>query len=175
MCVSPDSGARIGAHDRGTTTTKEDTMKKILIATDGSPASAEAIDFGVELAEEHEGELMFVHVVAELDVIPATGFGLAGAFPHEPTDADRAALDEAAATAAEHGIYCTTAMLTGDTIDEIVAYADSHDVDLIVVGSRGRGAIAGTLLGSVSRGVLRESRRPVLVVRSTPVAAHATA
>jgi nucleotide-binding universal stress UspA family protein len=44
-----------------------------------------------------------------------------------------------------------------------VAYADSREVDMIVVGSRGRGAIASALLGSVSRGVLRASKRPVLV------------
>ena len=58
-------------------------------------------------------------------------------------------------------------LLRGDTVDEIVAFADSHDVDLIVVGSRGRGAIAGALLGSVSRGILGESKRPVLIVRAT--------
>ena len=57
-------------------------------------------------------------------------------------------------------------MLRGDTVNEIVAYADSHDVDLIVVGSRGHGAIASALLGSVSRGVLAESKRPVLIVRA---------
>ena len=76
-------------------------------------------------------------------------------------------LEDAAAVAAEHGIVSTTALLRGDTIDEIVAFADSHDVDLIVIGSRGHGALASTLLGSVSRGVLRESKRPVLVVRAT--------
>ena len=37
-------------------------MKKILIATDGSPSSAEAVEFGVELAEEHEAAVIFVHV-----------------------------------------------------------------------------------------------------------------
>ena len=58
-------------------------------------------------------------------------------------------------------------LLRGDTVDEIVAFADSHDVDLIVVGSRGRGAISGALLGSVSRGILGESKRPVLIVRAT--------
>ena len=58
-------------------------------------------------------------------------------------------------------------LLTGDTVDEIVAYADSHDVDLIVVGSRGHGAIANALLGSVSQGVLRESRRSVLVAQGS--------
>lgn len=71
--------------------------------------------------------------------------------------------------AAEHGIVATTVLLRGDPVDEIVAYADSHDADLIVVGSRGHGAIAGALLGSVSRGVLAESKRPVLVVRDASV------
>jgi nucleotide-binding universal stress UspA family protein len=60
-------------------------------------------------------------------------------------------------------------LLAGSPADEIVAYARSIDADLIVVGSRGRGAVAGALLGSVSRGVLRQARRPVLVVRGVEV------
>ena len=72
--------------------------------------------------------------------------------------------------AAEHEIDAKTALLRGDPVSEIVAYADSHDVDLIVVGSRGHGAIASALLGSVSRGVLSESKRPVLIVRAAHVA-----
>ena len=148
-------------------------MKRILVATDGSPSSTEAVAFGVELAAEREAELIFVHVVPTLDVVPVTGFGMGGAFPHEPSEHDHVLLEEAAAVAADHGILSTTAMLRGDVVDEIVAYADSHDVDLIVVGSRGHGVIAGALLGSVSRGVLGESKRPVLIVRAAaaPVAA----
>jgi nucleotide-binding universal stress UspA family protein len=150
-------------------------MKRILIATDGSPASTEAVEFGVELAAEHGAELIFVHVVPKLDVVPMTPFGIGGAFPHEATERDVAALADAADVASEHGLISTTAMLTGNDVDEIVAFADSHDVDLIVVGSRGRGAIAGALLGSVSRGVLAESKRPVLVVRGKHVAAPVVA
>jgi len=141
-------------------------MERILVATDGSPSSVEAIAFGVELAVEHEAELIFVHVVPVLDVFPGSPFGgMGGAVRHEPGEEDRLLLEEAAATAAEQGVVSTTTLLGGDTVDEIVAYGDSHDVDLIVVGSRGQGGIASALLGSVSRGVLGESRRPVLIVR----------
>ena len=141
-------------------------MKRILVATDGSVSSTEAVQFGVELAAEHAAELIFVHVVPLVDVVPSTGYGIGGAFPHEPSGEDRALLEDAAAVAFEHGVVSTTALLRGETVDEIVAYADAHDVDLIVVGSRGRSAVTAALLGSVSRGVLAESRRPVAVVRA---------
>ena len=148
-------------------------MKRILVATDGSVSSTEAVGFGVELAAEHDAELIFVHVVPVFDVVPSTGFGLTGAFPHEPTRIDRELLDDAAAVAIEHGVVCTTALLRGDTVEEIVGYADTHDVDVIVVGSRGRSAVSATLLGSVSRGVLRAARRPVVVVRAGALVPHA--
>jgi nucleotide-binding universal stress UspA family protein len=68
-----------------------------------------------------------------------------------------------------------TKLLKGKPADEIVAYADSIDADLIVVGSRGHGSLTSALIGSVSRGVLREIRRPVLIVRGAPVPAAAAA
>ena len=141
-------------------------MKRILVATDGSVSSTEAVQFGVELAAEHAAELIFVHVVPIVDMVPATGFGIGGAFPHEPTAADSALLEDAAAVAIEHGVIATTALLRGDTVDEIVTYADNRDVDAIVVGSRGQNALSAALLGSVSKGVLREAKRPVVVVRA---------
>jgi nucleotide-binding universal stress UspA family protein len=146
-------------------------MKRILVGTDGSPSSADATTFGVQLAVEHGSELIFVHVIRAIDVV-LSGMGcLGGAVFHEATAAERALLEDAAAVAAEHGVVATTALLRGNnTVDEIVGFADSHDVDLIVVGSRGRGSIANALLGSVARGVLSESARPVLVVRGAPVA-----
>jgi nucleotide-binding universal stress UspA family protein len=144
-------------------------MKKILIATDGSAPSREAVQFGLELAEEHAAEVTFVHVVPVLDRSFADGIGVPAAVPHHIDELDRKPIDEALALAAEHDVDAKAELLAGIPADEIVACADALDADLIVLGSRGRGAIATALLGSVSRSVLHEARRPVLVVRGAHV------
>jgi nucleotide-binding universal stress UspA family protein len=144
---------------------KEDTMKSILIATDGSPSAREAVEFGLELAEDQSATAVFAHVAPAVDVVPTSGFGVTAALPHDLTDYDWSSLEQARDLAAARGIEAKIQMLRGQTADEIVAYADSIDADLIVVGSRGHGAVTSALLGSVSRGVLHEARRPVLVVR----------
>ena len=144
-------------------------MKKILIATDGSPSAREAIEFGLELAEEHAAEVTFVHVVPVLDRSFADGIGVPAAMPHQIDELDRKPLEDALALAAERDVDARAELLAGIPADEIVAFADTLDADLIVLGSRGRGALATALLGSVSRSVLHEARRPVLVVRGAHV------
>jgi nucleotide-binding universal stress UspA family protein len=144
-------------------------MEKILIATDGSESAREAVEFGLELADEHAAEVTFVHVVPVLDRSFANGIGVPAAVPHQIDELDRKPLEDALALAAERDVDSKAELLAGLPADEIVAYADSIDADLIVVGSRGRGAFATALLGSVSRGVLHEARRPVLVVRGAHV------
>jgi nucleotide-binding universal stress UspA family protein len=143
-------------------------MKKIVIATDGSPSGLEAVEFGLELAADQGAEPIVVHVAPATEVLPVAGFGMGApvSVPHEPDEYDRASLDQAVEIAAEHGLEAKAELLVGDAAHAIVEYADSVDADLIVIGSRGHGAIAGALLGSVSRRVLHEARRPVLVVRA---------
>jgi len=140
-------------------------MNRILIATDGSPSGQEAVDFGIELAADQGAGVAFVYVVPVLDIVPMSGFGLGGAVEHKPTERDTELIDEAQEKAHEAGVAAYSRLLRGDPVDEIVAYADTIDADLIVVGSRGHGAVTSALLGSVSRGILQEARRPVLVVR----------
>jgi nucleotide-binding universal stress UspA family protein len=148
-------------------------MQRILIATDGSGSADEAVELGLELASEHGANVFIVHVVPAADVAPWSAFGMSAGAPHVETPLDRGPLDEAVARAEERGVSATGELLTGTAVDEIVAFADSHDVDLIVMGSRGHGAVARALLGSVSLGVLRETRRPVLIVRAAAVPAPA--
>lgn len=150
-------------------------MKEILIATDGSSAARAAVEFGLDLASERNAEAVVVNVAPAIDIVPMVGFGVPAAEPHPVSNYDRSALEEASRLAAKRGVKVRTALLTGDAVDEIVAYADSVDADLIVVGSRGRGAVASALLGSVSQGVLHEAQRPVLVVRRAPAKVDAPA
>jgi nucleotide-binding universal stress UspA family protein len=148
-------------------------MKTILIATDGSASSAEAVDFGVELAAEHEAKVIFVHVAPALDVLSSAGYGMVAAIPrvlHELTEADHAALEDAEQVAARAGVEARSELLVGNAADEIVAYADAQGADMIVIGSRGHGTLASVLIGSVSRRVLSESKRPVAIVRGLAAA-----
>jgi len=144
-------------------------MKRILIATDGSDAARHAVELGVELAKDEDAAIAFVHVVPLSYLVPTSGFGLVGHLPYEPTASDEAVLDDAIAVADREGVPAISKMLRGNAVTELIAYADLIGVDLIVVGSRGHGTIASALLGSVSRGVLTHSRRPVMIVRAVPV------
>jgi nucleotide-binding universal stress UspA family protein len=148
-------------------------MKKILVAIDGSEAATQAVAVAVELAAEHAAELVFVHVAPALDVIPWSGFGsTVAAFPHELTHSDVGPLEAAAAVAAEHDVPATSRLVRSNTpVEEIVAQAESVDADLIIVGSRGHGAVASVLLGSVSRALLDQTRRPLLIVHALKVPA----
>lgn len=141
-------------------------MKKILIATDGSPSALRALDLGLELAEEDGARPVLVHVAPTSEFLPVSGFAMGPvAVQHELDETDQAPLDEASRMADERGLESEVRLLSGNPAKEIAAYADSIDADLIVLGSHGYGAISSILLGSVSRGVLRLTNRPVLIVR----------
>jgi nucleotide-binding universal stress UspA family protein len=144
-------------------------MKRILIATDGSAAANQAVELGVELAHDEGAEVIFLHVVPTADMISMNGFGLMGYVPHEPVEWDQRMLKDAQALAESEGVSAGIALLRGDPVTEITRHANAIDADLVVVGTRGHGALASARLGSVSRGILSASKRPVLIVRAVAV------
>src|SRR5215218_8578942 len=120
---------------------KGGAMKKIVIATDGSAPSQEAVDFGLELAGEHKADVTFVHVMPPDEYMYAGRLGGTVPMQHpEPMDESETALKDAAEAAKAAGIAYTLERISAPTADGILSVADKQDADLIVVGSRGRGA-----------------------------------
>lgn len=138
-------------------------MKSIVIATDGSGPSREAVREGLELA------LATGAAVTLVTVRPAVSPVLGEPFYQEKLSerhaGARAAMADAAALARELGVEAEEEILDGDEAGMIVECARQHEADLIVVGSRGHGVVTGLLLGSVSQGVVDRADRPVLVVK----------
>lgn len=146
-------------------------MKQIVIATDGSPSATEAVDVGLELAQEQGAEVTFVHVTTP-DEYAVSRLGPGHPIPHhEPIDESEIALTAAGEAATEAGVPYALERISGDAVDTIVAVGDAKNADLIVVGSRGLGPVRAALLGSVSRGVLDDAQRPVLIVKTEKVPA----
>ena len=133
-------------------------MRRIVITTDGSESAADAVAAGIELAVEQGAPVTFVHVVSDPAALPLRE--------------DEVALAAALELAVKRGVDSELIVVSGNAADEIVAYADTIDADLIVVGSRNRRAVKGLPLGSVSDAILREARRPVLVVRTPATQTH---
>ncbi len=142
--------------------------KTILVATDFSDASGLALTYARELARQFASTLHLLHVVADADVSPGTE----ALWGFSETEVQRGWVDEATAKleglcpADERTAFAVrTAVEVGPPADGVVRYAGDHRVDLIVMGTRGRGAVEQLLLGSVAAEVVRRAPCPVLTVR----------
>jgi len=135
---------------------------KLLVAVDHSAVAERVIHAAREMALLSEGEVWLLHV-QEKEVMPR-----AGVYPIE-SDADAlAAVERAARELSEAGIkthYEVRTSIYGYAAREIVAAAQDCHAGVIVMGSRGRGDIAGLILGSTAHKVIHHTDRPVLVVR----------
>jgi nucleotide-binding universal stress UspA family protein len=136
---------------------------KILVPVDHSAVSDRAVLAARDLAQLSSGEVWVLHL-REFDV-----GGRAGALPPRETrdeaDAEVAASVEILTKAGvkAHGIVKNT--LHGHAAREIVADAIELDCGVIVMGSRGRGDLAGLVIGSTTHKVIHLTDKPVLIVR----------
>jgi nucleotide-binding universal stress UspA family protein len=147
-------------------------MKRIVIATDGSDGAWAAVEEGVELAAEVGAEVTFVTVRPRISALLGDQL-----YQHRLTEQlaqARAALEPAEDEARRMGVDYESDILEGDPVECIAQAARGWGADLVVVGSRGYGAVASAMIGSVSRGLLNRSPVPLMIVR-TPARAEATA
>jgi nucleotide-binding universal stress UspA family protein len=149
-------------------------FKKVIWATDGSEHADRAMGLAVEMAKADGAELCVVHIVEKLLSGRASGMD---AFANE--DQIRAKIEQQAKTLADEGLQTTTRITAGmgNRIgDRIAAIAQDDGADLIVVGTRGHGALGAMMLGGVTQRLLHVSHCPVLAVPPlVPVEAGAAA
>ena len=130
-------------------------LQKIVVGNDGSDYSIDAVKLAAEIAKAAGAKLDVVHV----SHLPATFY--AAAFE---TPIDLQAQMDSLRQEAEHRAKEALAAV-GYPADTLVEYAEREGADLLVVGSRGAGAIERFLLGSISDRVVHHAHCPVLVVR----------
>jgi nucleotide-binding universal stress UspA family protein len=144
-------------------------LKKILVATDFSEPSEAALSYGRELARNFGASLTVLNVV---DNIVTRAYGSDGIVLVDPElqreiedsarrQVDALLFDEDRKTLGAIGVVLTSTSPSAT----IVTYARDEAIDLIVMGTHGRGAVAHLLMGSVAERVVRTAPCPVLTVR----------
>jgi nucleotide-binding universal stress UspA family protein len=143
-------------------------VRRILVPTDFGEPSAKALAYGKELARLFRSSLHVLHVIEGpyLDSFPIEGY-----VPSMP-EFNRSLEQRAQRSIAEllddferRELKTVEAAQFGQAAKQICRYAEEQDVDLIVMGTHGRGGVAHLLLGSVAERVVRTARCPVLTVR----------
>jgi nucleotide-binding universal stress UspA family protein len=162
-------------------------LKKVLVATDFGPASDSALRYAQALAHGFGAELHVLHVVENLLTRAIDGYGYAAISPEVQLDVERAGRTQTEALLSDEDrgeLRAKTSTVTSNSpATEIIDYARKNGIDLIVMGTHGRGAIAHLFMGSVAERVVRMAPCPVLTVRNpehefvlpdalVPVSAH---
>jgi len=143
-------------------------LKNVLVATDFSETSEAALRYGREFARTFGAKLHVLHVADSI----MTRYALDGSVilpPEVQEDLENAAqihLERLLGDDDRRELGAVAVLRTSNTpADSIVDYAKAADIDVIVIGTHGRRALARLLLGSVAERVVRTSPCPVLTVR----------
>jgi nucleotide-binding universal stress UspA family protein len=142
-------------------------IKNVLVATDFSEASEAALNYGRELARTFTATLHVLHVADNVTF----QYGLEGystALPEMQADVEEAVRRQLERLITEEdrtALRATPVIITAaPKAAAIVGYASRHQIDLIVMGTHGRGAIGHFFMGSVAERVVRTATCPVLTV-----------
>jgi nucleotide-binding universal stress UspA family protein len=145
---------------------RDKVLRKVLIATDGSETAKKAADFGVQIAGLSGAKVCVVYVI---DTTPYYSIPLDEVWSKEVYEQLEKMGNEITSdvekTAKAAGLETESLVLKGDPAERIVSFAEEQNIDMIVVGSLGKGEFERLVIGSVSEKVVRHAKVPVLVVR----------
>jgi nucleotide-binding universal stress UspA family protein len=142
-------------------------FQNILVAIDGSPDADQALTQAIDLAESERARLTLFSAVA---VPPAAVYigagGAAAATVARDAETEAEAILREAVQRVPNGVSVSTVQSSDPVRPALIQQIKSGHHDLVVMGSRGRGALRAVLLGSVSHYVLNRSPAPVLIVHA---------
>jgi len=142
-------------------------FEKILYPTDFSDVSKKAIDYLVQLKDAGAKEIVILHVIDEkgIDAIYRYGAGSAveiiGAIEKEAREEG----EKIEKKLRQPGLEVKVRIETGVPLKEILKVEEEEKVSAIVIGSHGKTNLQEMVLGSVSEKVIRQSKKPVLVIK----------
>ena len=141
-------------------------MKRILVGVDGSKESRAAVKLAAEIARANGSLLVIATVIVPTSPLEGAPEIVAREKAQEARDRQNAKplLQDIAASVSE-GVKVETIIAEGSPAFALADLATAGDVELVVVGHRGRNAVARALLGSVADRLVQISPKPVLVVR----------
>lgn len=146
-------------------------IRRILFPTDFSQQSQPAKNYAYAMAKTFQAELHVLHVTTDPQPVPGvTGFYLIPQRDMLP-DLIKSANERMTGEIADDWktmlkIVCSCRV--GEPVGEIMQYVDTHNIDLIVMGTHGRTGMAHVLIGSVAEKVIRLAKCPVLTVHPSP-------
>jgi nucleotide-binding universal stress UspA family protein len=142
-------------------------LKKLLVPTDFSESARHALTYGISFAREYQAELVILHVVENLTVGYASDLfpvPMAEVF-QEISGYAKAELAKLGAVAREKEVEVLEQVVQGKPSAEIIRFAREAEVDMIVLGTHGKGMLDQALFGSTTERVVRRAPCPVLTVR----------
>jgi nucleotide-binding universal stress UspA family protein len=147
-------------------------LRSILAPTDFSEPAERALEYAKSIAENFQAVLHVVHVAADVTLADPMLTASSLAEIDESATSALARIDERL-TADERGrLEVRTSVLHGDPHDAILTYAAENAIELIVLGTHGRGTVERLILGSVAERIVRHAKCPVLTVKAEEPAAE---
>jgi nucleotide-binding universal stress UspA family protein len=139
---------------------------KILVPTDASEYSRRAFETALELARTFKSEIELLYVTYQPQAY--WGYAAAASFiipPEQIEEGGELALDATIEGMDVRGVEIKRKKIQGHPATVIASETETENIDLVVMGSHGYGPITGSVLGSVSQGVLQRVKCPVLIVK----------